>query len=140
MSVSENRTAQEVYFYGFEARRNTLKYRATQLRYMNWSVKAGSQALSYGRTGRVKLNEQNRRNFTPTPHATLSWRRSYNLHSAMERIFSRFAPGYRFERYYIRGHAKNESACGTENGTGLKSAVFPFSGKLFFNAPNFQLK
>ena len=28
------------------------------------------------------------------------------MRSAMERIFSRFAQGYRFERHYIRGHAK----------------------------------
>ena len=28
------------------------------------------------------------------------------MRSAMERIFSRFAQGYRFERHYIRGHEK----------------------------------
>ena len=62
--------------------------------------------LSYGRTVRVKLDEQNRRIFTPTPHATLSWRRKYNLRSAMERIFSRFAQGYRFERHYAKMKAR----------------------------------
>ena len=66
---------------------------------------ADSQVSNYGRTVRVKLDEQNRRIFTPTPRARLSWRRSYNLRSAMERIFSCFAQGYRFERHYIRGHA-----------------------------------
>ena len=103
----------EMSFYGFEARRNTLKYRCPAAVYdlecEGWRqclANAGSQASNYGRTVRVKLDEQNRRNFTPTPRATLSWRRSYNLRSAMERIFSRFAQGYRFERHYIRGHAK----------------------------------
>ena len=55
---------------------------------------------------RVKLDEQNRRIYTPIPRATLSWRRNYNLHSAIERIFSRFAQGYQFVRHYILGHAK----------------------------------
>ena len=53
-----------------------------------------------------KLDEQNCRIFAPTPDAILAWRRNYNLRSAMERIFSRFAQGYRFERHYIRGLAK----------------------------------
>ena len=67
---------------------------------------SGSQALSYGRTVRVKLDEQNRRIFTLTPRATLNWCRNYSLRSAMERIFSRFTQGCRFERHYIGGHAK----------------------------------
>ena len=95
----------EMCFYGFEARRITLKYRYPAVVYEpeceGWRqclANASSQALSYSRTVRVKLDEQNRRIFTLTPRATLSWRRSYNSRSAMERIFSRFAQGYRFER------------------------------------------
>ena len=107
------KTAQlgQMCFYEFEERRNTLKYRYPAAVYdlecedcRQCLANAGSQASNYGRTVRVKLDEQNRGIFTPTPRATLSWRRSYNLRSAMERIFSRFAQGYRFERHYIRGH------------------------------------
>ena len=90
-------------------KKGTAWLRFTKLECEDWQqclANAGSYALSYGRTVRVKLDEQNRRIFTPTPRATLSWRRSYNLRSAMERNFNRFAQGYRFERHYIRGHAK----------------------------------
>ena len=96
--------------------RNTLKFRYPAVVYdlecEGWKqclANADSQASNYGRSVRVKLDEQNRRIFTPTPPATLSWRRSYNLRSAMERIFSRFAQGYRFERNYIRGHVKKKA-------------------------------
>lgn len=53
---------------------------------------------------RVKLNEQNRRIFTPTSNAKLGWRRRYNARSSLERIFSLFDQGDRFEHHYIRGH------------------------------------
>ncbi len=97
----------EMSFYGFETCRNTLKFRCPAVVYV-LECEGWQQCLAsnYGRTVRVKLDEQNRRIFTPTPPTTLSWRRSYNLRSAMERTFSRVAQGYRFERHYIREHAK----------------------------------
>ena len=53
---------------------------------------------------RVKLDEQNRRIFTPTPHAIVGWCKRYNARSSLERIFSPFDQGDRFEHHYIRGH------------------------------------
>ena len=55
----------EMSFYGFEERRNTLKYRypaaVYDLECEGWRqclANAGSQALSYGRTVRVKLDDK----------------------------------------------------------------------------------
>ena len=59
----------------------------------------------YGRTARVKL-DKDRRIFTPTPHHTVTWQKGYNQRISLERNFSRFDQGCRFERHYIRGKMK----------------------------------
>ena len=57
---------------------------------------------------RVKL-DKNRRIFTPTPRHTVTWQKGYNQCTSLERIFSRFDQGYRFERHYIRGKVKMQT-------------------------------
>ena len=71
--------SKEMLEQGFKVRRNTLKFHCPaavyELECEGWQQcldNAGNQALSYGRTVRVKLDEQNRSIFTPTPQATLT--------------------------------------------------------------------
>ena len=45
-----------------------------------------SQASIYGCTVRVKLDEQDRRIFTSTPHGTSTWCINYNARSLLEQI------------------------------------------------------
>ena len=61
-------------FHGFEADRNTLKYRCPAAAYdlhcagrQVCLARSGSKAGDYGRIVRIGLDEANRRIFTPTP-------------------------------------------------------------------------
>jgi hypothetical protein len=99
-------------FQGFEADRNTLKYRCPAAAYgldcggreschNNASINVGD----FGRVIRIHITEQNRRIFTPTPYGSLSWRRGYNRRSALERINNRIDSNFGFEDHFIRGQA-----------------------------------
>jgi len=100
-------------FQGFEADRDTLKYRCPAAAYnlecagQAQCHKAGGVAPGeYGRIVRIKITEQDRRIFTPTPHGSPSWRRGYNRRNALERINNRIDHSFGFENHFIRGKAK----------------------------------
>ena len=100
-------------YQGFESDRNTLKYRCPAAAYdlhcrgrEACLARSGSKAGSYGRIVRVKLDEVNRRIFTPTPWGSPSWKRGYNRRSALERINARLDRVYGFEVHFVRGIAK----------------------------------
>ncbi|MYJ52127.1 MAG: transposase, partial [Gammaproteobacteria bacterium] len=103
-------------YQGFEANRNTLKYRCPAAAY-DLDCKgreaclsdSGSKAGAYGRIVRVNLEGANRRIFTPTPWGSPSWKRGYRRRSALERINARLDRVYGFEVHFIRGMAKMQT-------------------------------
>ena len=106
-------TLRDLAFQGFEADRDTLKYRCPAATYglecqgqARCHQAGGVQPGDYGRIVRIPLAEHNRRIFTPTPHGSPSWQRGYNRRSALERINNRIDHGFGFEDHYIRGQLK----------------------------------
>ena len=106
-------------FQGFEADRNTLKYRCPAAAYdldctgrKTCLARSGSKAGDYGRIVRVNLDTANRRIFTPTPWGSPSWKRGYDRRSALERINARLDRVYGFEVHFIRGLAKRQTRVG----------------------------
>lgn len=106
-------------FQGFEADRDTLKYRCPAAAYgLHCKGQAqchragGVEPGEYGRIVRIKLTGQDRRIFTPTPHGSPAWRRGYNRRSALERINNRIDNSFGFERHFIRGKAKMQTRVG----------------------------
>ena len=106
-------------FQGFEANRNTLKYRCPAAAY-GYECK-GRNACSalgqvnpgaYGRSVRINITKADRRIFTPTPHGNPSWARTYNRRSSLERINSRIDNSFGFEKHYIRGKANMQTRVG----------------------------
>lgn len=106
-------------FQGFEADRNTLKYRCPaaangldcagrETCYKNADINVGD----FGRIIRIDINEQNRRIFTPTPFGSPSWNRGYNRRSALERINNRIDNNFGFEDHFIRGKANMTTRVG----------------------------
>ena len=100
----------DLVFQGFEADRDTLKYRCPAA-YVG-SVCAGAETChaagdvnpgAFGRVVRIKITEQDRRIFVPTPHGSPSWHRGYNRRTALERINNRIDNGFGFEHHFIRG-------------------------------------
>ena len=96
-------------FQGFEADRNTLKYRCPAAAYglecqgqAQCHQAGGVTPGEYGRIVRIKLDEHDRRIFVPTPHGSPSWQRGYN------RIDRHFG----FEQHFIRGIAKMTTRVG----------------------------
>ena len=106
-------------FQGFEADRNSLKYRCPAAAYglecqgQTECHQAGAVAPGeYGRIVRIKLDEHDRRIFVPTPHGSPSWQRGYNRRSALERINNRIDRHFGFEQHFIRGIAKMTTRVG----------------------------
>jgi hypothetical protein len=106
-------------FQGFEADRDALKYRCPAAAY--GLDGAGREACSHsggvapgddGRIMRIRLDEQDRRIFTPTPHGSSLWQRGYHRRSALERINNRIDNSFGFERHFIRGQAKMQTRVG----------------------------
>ncbi len=106
-------------FQGFEADRDTLKYRCPAAAYglvcegqvqchQGGDVSPGD----YGRIVRIKITEQDRRIFVPTPHGSPSWQRGYNRRSALERINNRIDHSFGFENHFIRGKTKMQVRVG----------------------------
>jgi len=106
-------------FQGFEAERDTLKYRCPAAAY-GLHCKGQAQCHQagevtpgdYGRIVRIKITEQDRRIFTPTPHGSPSWQRGYNRRSALERINNRIDHSFGFENHFIRGQVKMQVRVG----------------------------
>jgi hypothetical protein len=61
---------------------------------------------------RIKLDEQDRRIFTTTPHGSPSWQRGYHRRSALERINNRIDKSLGFERHFMSGQAKMQTGVG----------------------------
>ncbi|HUL13709.1 MAG TPA: transposase [Methylococcaceae bacterium] len=106
-------------FQGFEADRDTLKYRCPAAAYgLQCQGQAHCHAAGqvnpgeYGRIVRIDITEQNRRIFVPTPYGSPSWKRGYARRSALERINNRVDHGYGFEQHFIRGQAKMKTRIG----------------------------
>jgi len=106
-------------FQGFEADRNTLKYRCPAAAYgldcqgqvqchAAGQVKPGE----YGRIVRINITEHDRRIFTPTPYGSPSWQRGYHRRSALERINNRIDNSFGFENHFIRGQGKMRTRVG----------------------------
>jgi len=106
-------------FYGFEADRNTLKYRCPAAANGfeckgcgECSALGNVNAGDYGRIVRINITKEDRRIFTPIPHGSPSWNRAYNRRSSLERINSRLDNDFCFEKHYIRGKAKMQTRVG----------------------------
>lgn len=106
-------------FQGFEADRNTLKYRCPAAAYgLDCQGQAQCHAAGqvkpgeYGRIVRIHLTEHDRRIFTPTPYGSPSWQRGYNRRSALERINNRIDNSFGFENHFIRGQGKMQTRVG----------------------------
>jgi len=106
-------------FQGFEANRNTLKYRCPAAAY-GYECKGRNECSAfgqvnpgaYGRSVRINITKADRRIFTPTPHGSPSWQRTYNRRSSLERINNRIDNSFGFEKHYIRGKAKMQTRVG----------------------------
>jgi len=106
-------------FRGFEADRNTLKYRCPAAAYgfqcqghKECSAFGQVNPAAYGRSIRINITKEDRRIFTPTPHGSPSWQRIYNRRSSLERINNRIDNSFGFEKHYIRGKAKMHTRVG----------------------------
>jgi hypothetical protein len=106
-------------FQGFEADRNTLKYRCPAAAY--GFECAGKEAChksgevtpgDYGRIIRIPITQKDRRIFVPTPYNSPSWHRGYNRRSALERINNRIDNSFGFENHFIRGKSKMQARVG----------------------------
>jgi len=101
-------------FQGFEADRNTLKYRCPAAAYgleclgRERCHQAGGVAP--GQYGRIVRHD--RRIFVPTPHGSPSWQRGYRRRSALERINNRIDHSFGFEQHFIRGLSKMQTRVG----------------------------
>jgi hypothetical protein len=112
-------TQRDLAFQGFEADRDTLKYRCPAAAYgLDCQGQAQCHAAGqvnpgdYGRIVRINITEQNRRIFVPTPHGSPSWQRGYARRSALERINNRIDNSFCFEKHFIRGQAKMKTRMG----------------------------
>jgi len=102
-------------YEGFEADRETLKYRcpaaAKGIPCSQRDLCNGGWHTEHGRIVRVPLHTD-RRIFTPLPRHTKTWQREYKHRTAVERVNSRFDVSLGFERHYIRGLKKMRLRCG----------------------------
>ena len=88
---------------GFEQDRETLKYRCPA-RYSGITCK-GMERCPVSDAVRIPLGED-RRVFTPVARSSYRWQDFYDQRGAVERVNSRLAGGFGFERPGIRGLAK----------------------------------
>ena len=106
-------------FQGFEADRDTLKYRCPAAAYgltcQGQEIchrQGGVQPGPYGRIVRLKLTDHDRRIFTPPSHGSPTWQRGYKQRTALERINNRIDHSFGFEKHFIRGLAKMKARAG----------------------------
>ena len=100
----------EMFFCGFEAERNTLKYRCPAAACGieckgRKACEARASAGSFGRVVRVPL-DKDRRVFTPIARHSPKWTKAYARRSSVERVNSRLDCVFGFELHTIRGLQK----------------------------------
>jgi hypothetical protein len=104
----------EMAYMGFEADRETLKYRCPAAAYgldcplvgtCGAAQKKGAKRGKYGRIVRIPL-ARNRRIFTPIARSSYRWKHCYAKRTAVERINSRIDVSFGFEQHTTRGLAK----------------------------------
>ena len=105
----------EMAYQGFEADRESLKYRCPAAAY-GFQCQGRSQCGTgrygeYGRVVRIPL-EKNPRIFTPIARSSYAWKRGYKRRTAVERVNSRLDTSFHFEVHYIRGQKKMELRVG----------------------------
>lgn len=115
----QTKEQRDLAFQGFEADRNTLKYRCPAAAYgldckgrESCYKNAKVKDSNFGRIIRIDITKQNRRIFTATPYGSPSWKRGYNRRSALERINNRIDNNFGFEDHYIRGKASMTTRVG----------------------------
>lgn len=105
---------------GFEAKRNTLKYRCPARHY---GIKCkGLKGCRVGGSIRIHLNEE-RRVFTPLARSSYKWKTIYKKRTAVERVNSRLDVSFGFEHHYIRGLSKMKLRMGLALVTMLAMAL-----------------
>ena len=116
-------------FWGFEADRNTLKYRCPAAAQgiecqgrRECERQAAGQPGAFGRIVRVPL-DKDRRIFTPIPRDTPAWQRLYAKRTAVERVNSRIDMSFGFEHHTIRGLPKMRARVGLALAVMLAMAV-----------------
>jgi transposase len=90
-------------YAGFEADRETLKYRCPCTAY-GLPCRGRARCPVKGSV-RIPLSED-RRVFTPVARSSYTWKRTYKKRTAVERVNSRLDVSFGFERHFIRGLAK----------------------------------
>lgn len=101
-------------FCGFEADRESLKYRCPAASFGCDCKGRGECCPSrseYGRVVRIPL-ERDRRIFTPVPRSSQAWKTKYAKRTAVERVNSRLDVSFGFELHTIRGLAKMQLRSG----------------------------
>ncbi|MDA2925331.1 transposase [Acidobacteria bacterium AH-259-L09] len=105
----------EMAFQGFEADRDTLKYRCPAAAYgfecAGRSLCGKGNYGDYGRGVRIPL-ETDPRIFVPEARSSYAWDRDYKKRTAVERVNSRLDTSFNFEVPYIRGKKKMELRVG----------------------------
>ena len=96
-------------YQGFEAKRETLKYRCPACD--GKTVCQGAGQCPVKKAIRIKLSED-RRVFTPLARSTPKWKRAYNLRTSVERTNSRLDVSFGFEEHFLRGQKKVTFRCG----------------------------
>jgi len=101
-------------FEGFEADRETLKYRcpaaAKGVHCSQQALCNGGCHTEHGRIVRIGL-ETDRRTFTPQARDSAAWKREYKHRSAVERVNGRLDVSFGFEQHYVRGYKKMRLRC-----------------------------
>jgi hypothetical protein len=122
-------------FWGFEADRDTLRYRCPATAYGlvcqgRAACERGAlgRETGFGRVVRVPL-DLDYRVFTPIPRDTPSWKRAYASRTAVERVNARVDQVFGFERHTIRGLAKMRVRVGLALAVMLALAVGSISEK-----------
>ena len=93
----------EMAYGGFEADRQTLKYRCPAAHY---GIECrGRRRCPVGKAVRIPLAED-RRVFTPLARSSDAWKREYKRRPAVERVNSRLDVSFGFEEHFIRGMRK----------------------------------
>ena len=96
-------------FEGFEAERQTLKYRcpaaAKGIECTQHDLCNGGCHTEHGRIVRVAL-DTDRRIFTPQARDSKTWAREYKHRTAVERVNGRIGQSFGFEHHFIRGLKK----------------------------------